>query len=79
MSFFDLWKGFVIFVIVYATRANLAYAQTSIDADLSASAGGLSTREYAFLVSAFFLGYFLGELPSSTLNKKFAPRKGIAR
>lgn len=66
-------------MVVYITRTNLGNVQTSIEADLSQDSTGLSQREYAFLVSAFFFGYFLSEVPLGILNKKFAPRKGIAR
>lgn len=55
-------------------RGSLAFAQTTLSADI-----GLSDAAFGLGAGIFFIGYFLFEIPSNLLLHRFGARKWLAR
>lgn len=65
---------FVIYVIAYLDRSNLAFAKFQMKADL-----GLSEEAFGWGVGLFFVGYLFFEIPGALLVERWSARKWFAR
>ena len=63
-----------IYFIAYLDRVNIGFAALTMRADL-----GLSATAYGTGAGIFFIAYFLFEVPSNFLLKRFGARVWIAR
>jgi len=65
---------FLCYILAYLDRVNVGFAKLQMVKDLS-----LSDAAFATGAGIFFIGYFLFEVPSNVLLKKFGARMWIAR
>ncbi len=65
---------FAMYVVSYVDRANVAFANLRMSADL-----GLSGRAYGLGVGIFFIGYVLFEIPGAIIVERWSARKWMAR
>src|SRR6185295_19574862 len=65
---------FVLYVIAFIDRANVAYAKLTMSADL-----GFSEAAYGFGAGVFFVGYILFEIPGALIVQKWGARVWMAR
>ena len=65
---------FVLYIIAYLDRANVAFAKTTMSAAL-----GFSEAVFGLGAGIFFIGYLLLEIPSTILVEKWSARKWISR
>ncbi len=65
---------FLCYILAYLDRVNVGFAKLQMAKDLS-----LSDAAFATGAGIFFIGYFLFEVPSNILLKKFGARIWIAR
>ena len=65
---------FLMYVICYVDRANVAFANLRMSADL-----GFSDRVYGLGVGMFFVGYVLFEVPGAIIVERWSARKWLAR
>ena len=65
---------FVLYIIAYLDRANVAFAKVPMSADL-----GFSEAVFGFGAGIFFLGYFLLEIPGALIVEHWSARRWIAR
>jgi len=65
---------FVASVIAYMDRANLGFAQLGMGVEL-----GITAATYGAIAAAFFISYFIFEIPSNMLLERFGARRWIAR
>ena len=65
---------FVLYVVAYLDRVNVSFAATEMGADL-----GLTAAAYGLGAGIFFIGYFLFEVPSNLLMRRYGARRWIAR
>src|SRR5262245_40415290 len=65
---------FVLFILNYLDRTNVAIAKLQMSADLR-----FSDTAYSFGVSIFFVGYTLFEIPSNLILARVGARRWIAR
>lgn len=65
---------FLCYILAYLDRVNVGFAKLQMLKDLS-----LSDAAFATGAGIFFIGYFLFEVPSNVLLKKFGARMWIAR
>lgn len=65
---------FVLYIIAFLDRVNVAYAKLDMTADL-----GFSPEVFGFGAGIFFVGYFLLEIPGAILVERWSARKWIAR
>jgi MFS transporter, ACS family, tartrate transporter len=65
---------FLLYIIAYLDRANVAFAKLSMSADL-----GFSEAVFGFGAGIFFLGYFLLEIPGALIVEQWSARRWIAR
>ncbi|PCE27886.1 MFS transporter [Paraburkholderia acidicola] len=65
---------FLVYVLSYLDRVNIGYAKLQFTGDL-----GLSNAAYGLGAGIFFFGYFVFEVPSNLLLKRFGARATIAR
>jgi MFS transporter, ACS family, tartrate transporter len=65
---------FVIWVVNWIDRVNVAFANLRMSADL-----GFSDRVYGLAVGLFAIGYVLLEIPGAVLVERWSARKWIAR
>jgi MFS family permease len=65
---------FLCYILAYLDRVNVSFAKLQMLNDLS-----LSEAAYATGAGIFFIGYFLFEVPSNILLKRFGARAWIAR
>ena len=73
MRWLVIWTVFVIAVVSYIDRSNLAIASPSIRAEL-----GLNAAQMGFILSAFFWSYAAMQLPAGSLVDKFGVRVSLA-
>lgn len=66
--------AFVLYVIAQLDRVNVSFAILRMKADL-----GFSDQIYGVGVAAFFLGYFLFEVPGAVIVERWSARKWMAR
>ena len=65
---------FLMYLISYVDRANVAFANLRMSADL-----GFSDRAYGLGVGMFFVGYVLFEVPGAIIVERWSARKWLAR
>jgi MFS transporter, ACS family, tartrate transporter len=65
---------FVLYLIAYLDRANVAFAKLPMTAAL-----GFSEAVFGFGAGIFFIGYFLLEIPGALIAERWSARKWIAR
>ena len=65
---------FVLYVVSYLDRVNVAFAALEMNRDLA-----LSPAVYGFGASIFFIGYSLFEVPSNLILARIGARRWIAR
>jgi len=65
---------FLLYVIAYLDRANVAFAKIPMAAEL-----GFSEAIYGFGSGIFFLGYLLLEIPGGLIAQRWSARKWMAR
>jgi len=65
---------FLCYILAYLDRVNIGFAKLQMLKDLS-----LSDAAFAAGAGIFFIGYFIFEVPSNILLKKFGARTWIAR
>lgn len=65
---------FVLYLVAYLDRVNVSFAATEMGADL-----GLTAAAYGLGAGIFFVGYFVFEVPSNLLMRRFGARHWIAR
>ena len=64
---------FFLYVLAYIDRANVAYANRPMSADL-----GFSEAVFGFGAGVFFLGYFLLQIPGALFVERWSARRLIA-
>lgn len=64
----------LLYFVAFVDRVNIAFASLQMNADV-----GLSSVAYGIGASAFFVSYFLFEVPSNFVLSKVGPRRWIAR
>lgn len=64
----------LLYFVAFLDRVNVGFAALTMNQDL-----GLSASAYGLGAGIFFLGYFLFEVPSNLLLKRFGARRWIAR
>jgi MFS transporter, ACS family, tartrate transporter len=65
---------FTLYIVAYLDRANVAFANVPMSADL-----GFSEQVFGFGAGVFFLGYFLLEIPGALIVERWSARKWLAR
>ena len=65
---------FLCYILAYLDRVNIGFAKLQMLKDLA-----LSEAAFAFGAGVFFIGYFVFEVPSNILLKRFGARTWIAR
>lgn len=65
---------FLLYVVAYLDRANVAFARLPMTKEL-----GFSDAVYGFGAGVFFVGYFLLEIPGALIVEKWGARRWIAR
>ena len=65
---------FVLYIISYLDRANVAFAKLSMTADLH-----FSEAVFGFGAGIFFLGYLLLEIPGAVIVERWSARRWFAR
>jgi MFS transporter, ACS family, tartrate transporter len=69
-----LFFVFVLYIVAYLDRANVAFAKIDMMADL-----GFSEAVIGFGAGVFFLGYLFFEIPGAIIVERWSARKWIAR
>lgn len=62
------------YVLAYVDRINVSFAGATMQKEL-----GLTATAYGFALGAFFLGYYIFEVPSNVIMEKVGARRWIAR
>ena len=65
---------FILYIIAFLDRVNVAYAALNMTRDL-----GFTAEVFGFGAGIFFIGYFLLEIPGALLVEKWSARGWIAR
>ena len=65
---------FVLFIIAYIDRANIAFAALTMNDEL-----GITSQQFGLVSGIFFVGYFIFEIPSNLLLHRIGARVWIAR
>jgi sugar phosphate permease len=65
---------FVLFVVCFLDRINIAFAALTMNKEL-----GITNQQFGLLAGVFFFGYFIFEIPSNLLLHKMGARVWIAR
>jgi len=65
---------FLMYVICYVDRANVAFANLRMSTEL-----GFSDKAYGLGVAMFFVGYVLFEIPGALIVERWSARKWLAR
>jgi ACS family tartrate transporter-like MFS transporter len=65
---------FVLYIIAYLDRANVAFAKLSMSADL-----GFSEAVFGFGAGIFYVGYILLEIPGALIVERWSARIWMAR
>ena len=69
-----IWFLFILLVVSFMDRINIAFAALTMNKEL-----GLSAAAYGMSVTVFYLGYTLFEIPSNLVLAKVGARLWIAR
>lgn len=64
----------LLYILAYIGRSNLAYAALTMNVDL-----GITDAAFGLIAGAFFIGYFIFEVPSNIIMTKVGARIWIAR
>ncbi|MFN7996864.1 MAG: MFS transporter [Bryobacteraceae bacterium] len=64
---------FILYVLAYIDRANVAFANRPMSADL-----GFSEAVFGFGAGVFFVGYFLLQIPGALIVERWSARRLIA-
>ncbi|SFU10405.1 MFS transporter [Arthrobacter sp. ov118] len=64
----------ILYIAAFIDRANIGFTAKHLEADL-----GITPAVFGLLSGAFFIGYFIFEVPSNLLLQKFGARKWITR
>jgi MFS transporter, ACS family, tartrate transporter len=64
---------FILYVLAYIDRANVAFANRPMSADL-----GFSAEVFGFGAGVFFVGYFLLQIPGALIVERWSARRLIA-
>ncbi|MEX5235688.1 MFS transporter [Kocuria arenosa] len=64
----------ILYIAAFIDRGNIGFAADHLEADL-----GITPAVFGLLSGAFFIGYFIFEVPSNMLLRKFGARKWITR
>jgi MFS transporter, ACS family, tartrate transporter len=65
---------FVLYIIAYLDRANVAFVKLSMTTDL-----GFSDAVFGLGAGIFFIGYFLLEIPGALIVERWSARRWLAR
>ena len=65
---------FIIYLVAFLDRANVAYAKLTMSADL-----GFSERVYGFGAGVFFIGYLILEIPGGLIVQRWGARRWMTR
>jgi len=65
---------FILYIISYLDRANVAFAKLSMTAEL-----GFSEAVFGFGAGIFFIGYLFLEIPGALIVERWSARRWIAR
>ena len=65
---------FVCFVVAYLDRVNVGVAALTMTKDL-----GMTPSQFGMSAGAFFLGFFIAEIPSNLALQRFGARRWLAR
>src|SRR5437868_13075707 len=65
---------FVLYIIAYLDRANLAYSKVTMMADR-----GFSEAVFGFGAGVFFVGYLLFEIPGALIVERWSARQWMTR
>jgi ACS family tartrate transporter-like MFS transporter len=65
---------FVLYIIAYLDRANVAFVKLTMTADV-----GFSDAVFGLGAGIFFLGYFLLEIPGALIVERWSARRWLAR
>src|SRR5580704_14888191 len=65
---------FIIYLVAFLDRANVAYAKLTMSADL-----GFSERVYGFGAGVFFIGYLILEVPGGLIVQSWGARSWMTR
>ena len=65
---------FIIYLVAFLDRANVAYAKLTMSVDL-----GFSEKVYGFGAGLFFIGYLVLEIPGALIVQRWGARRWIAR
>ncbi|HXJ00495.1 MAG TPA: MFS transporter, partial [Micropepsaceae bacterium] len=69
-----IWFLFVLYVISFLDRINVAFAGLSMNRDL-----GLTSAMFGLSISIYYVGYLLCEIPSNLMLARYGARTWIAR
>jgi ACS family 4-hydroxyphenylacetate permease-like MFS transporter len=69
-----IWFVFILLVVSYMDRANIAFAALTMNRDL-----GLSAAAFGLSITVFYAAYSLFEIPSNLMLARFGARLWIAR
>ncbi|WP_444633479.1 MFS transporter [Cupriavidus oxalaticus] len=64
----------VLYIIAFIDRSNIGFAALKMNGDL-----GISSTQFGIAAGLFTVGYFLFEVPSNLLMRRYGARKWIAR
>lgn len=70
---------FFLYVIAYLDRVNVSFAKKELMTSLHFTNPNYSDHVYALGAGIFFIGYFLFEIPSNLLLKRFGAKVWLAR
>jgi ACS family tartrate transporter-like MFS transporter len=65
---------FLLYIVAYLDRANVAFAKISLERDL-----GFAANVFGFGAGIFFVGYFILEIPGALIVERFGARRWMAR
>lgn len=65
---------FIIYLVAFLDRANVAYAKLTMSVEL-----GFSEKVYGFGAGLFFIGYLVLEIPGALIVQRWGARRWIAR
>jgi ACS family tartrate transporter-like MFS transporter len=65
---------FLIYLVAFIDRANVAYAKITMSSDLA-----FSERVYGFGAGVFFVGYVILEIPGAMIVRRWGARRWVSR
>jgi len=63
-----------LYVVAFVDRANVGFAASHLEGDL-----GITASQFGLIAGLFFAGYFIYEVPSNMMLRRFGARRWIAR